>query len=427
MFASNFKKAQDRQLINFPLGFTWADAPINIYRNSKGVITTDFDVSNYQYIGAGKTYYADITKSDSNDGLTPTTAFKSVWKAATQADVDIVIVADGFYPRENGFNGSSGVITRDISIKAATGASPIITTHSVLSWAKTDGYTNVYHATRASVSRVFDASIETDYGDYTELTLTDSIANVDATAGTYFIDSGVLYVHTPDSRVADSDILAFLLVNNLQHTGDKIIYAEGLKLYGGQYGAARVMNDATHLTPKFYAKNCEFKYSSKSASGNALTILGGEISICQNCLCAKGGWDGFNYHAQNGTIPKFIEIDCTGRDNDLATSESNNASTAHDGIVGIRVNGEYCRSYGGNVIDSGTGTMAWNIGCVSHNSLITSNFFCDTGVNWYMDSCIGFESQAGTPVDLTVESGATVYRRNCVTVNTSLIGTVIDY
>jgi len=416
---SSFRKAQDRQVISFPPGWTWISAPITIYRDPKGIITTDFDVANFKINGVGKTYYVKKTGgNDNNDGLTSDTAFATLYKAITKADVDIIVVYDGVYTRENAFNDASPA--RDISIIAATGNNDVIITgHSALTWTKTADKTNVYQATRTLVVSVYDAGVLDANGDYTRLILKTSIDEVDANAGSYYIDgSNVVYVHTADSRAADSSIYSFLNVKAGSVASGKSIYLEGLNFIGG-YTPFYALTDFIAV----YAKNCTFKYGTQ----NGFTQMGGTAYL-QNCTCSKNSEDGFNYHSTVGEVkPYAIEINCKGYRNGLDTND--NGSSMHDGGKIIRVNGEYYENTAHNVVDVTADTQSWNIGCVAHDSSGGANicdFLVTTGAaKMWLDSCIAY----GSTYSLGITDAASIcYLRNCTLLPPqSIVGTKVTY
>lgn len=391
----NFKS---RIFTSVPNGFNWVP-PISIATDGRGNFATKTDVSSFQHMGSGKTYYVNITNgSDTNDGLTPSTALQKIKTAVAKSDVDIIMVATGVYDRSNAFDGVK--VQKNLSIKAMEDANVKITTHSPLTWTLTSGKTNTYQASRSYAYATYDSSIVDANGDYTKLTKVNSIDEVEATAGTWYTESNIVYVHTHDTRVPDSNIRVYLgsVIYNVNVDGAYTFYAEGIDFEGGATGCVRGGENS-----KIYAKNCSFKY----ASGNGGThITGAEIAIFQNCISAKNEADGFNYHLGTTIIPKFIEIDCVGRDNGYDGND--NGSTSHDGVIGVRINGLYCNNFGPDVADVSTGTQTWNLGCVAFGSKANYNFQISNGDAWY-DSCIGYSAPTAS---LNISDNADAYVRN---------------
>lgn len=105
-----------------------------------------------------------------------------------------------------------------------------------------------------------------------------------------------------------------------------------------------------------------------------------------NSVAAYGTYDGFNYHAVNGSNCLAVEINSVSYGNGAyklgywnngkgsqtvgTNTHSNNASTAHDGMKMLRVGGRYWDSEGPTAADGDTYTIS--IGCRSGSILSTS-------------------------------------------------------
>jgi hypothetical protein len=409
------KLAKIKRKITPPEDFTWTNAPINVYKDGAGEVTTDLDITDYQHVGAGKVYYVNLTTGiDTNDGLTPGTALKSVHVARAKPDVDIIEITEGYYEDLNAFGNLAGTsIYKNLTIRAAAGANVILSTKRALAWTKTAGKTYVYEASRTQVANVYDAANLDANGDYTKLTSVASIDLCDSTPNSYYYATPMLYVHTFNNRAADVNVIVFLDLKNFKCVGNYRTFLENIKLYGGNEGAAYIGVDAATDSTMFVAKGCEFKYSNGGNGG--LAILGAD-AITEGCKAGKNYADGFNYHASAGRVSKFIEVDSIGRSNGLGRgTNTDNGSTAHDGCKGIRVNGLYHENEGPNVHDINTGTESWNIGCDSHKSLATdpareTNYRIELQGKMWIDSCIGYESNQ----NLYVSSDSALHERNCL-------------
>ncbi|TNJ65039.1 hypothetical protein FE784_16760 [Paenibacillus hemerocallicola] len=151
-----------------PDGFRWTDVPLTVFRDTQGAIRTGFDVADYKFTGAGGTYYVSLSAGNNlNDGLTPATAFKSVWKALAMPDADIVHIDEGVYPRTHAFNGTT--IPRSVSLLAVPGKTVVLGTFDQLQWTLEAGSARTYRAARTLVGRVFDTKFADPSGDYREL------------------------------------------------------------------------------------------------------------------------------------------------------------------------------------------------------------------------------------------------------------------
>jgi hypothetical protein len=387
------KKAMRRMIpVTKPAGFSW-DAPINIWTDGMGRFETDFDVSAFRpVVGEGKTYYVNrATGNNVNDGLTPSTAVKSIANALGRGDAAIVYVAPGVYDRSAGWGAAT--ISRDVSVLKYGDGDVIISHHDVLTWTLAAGQAKTYRQTRSGVQTVWDAKYPDANGDYQKYTNRASIAEVEANPGSWYNDGTYLYVQPSDSRVPDADIRAYLGSTNCAVVSGAVsVYVEGIKFHGGSR-VFQVRNTGTGANiPNFYGKGCEFNYGSGSDAG--LAIQGAAVAYLQDCVAAKNNLDGFNYHILDGVIPKAIEVNCIGRDNGNG-SGSDNGSTMHDGGAIVRVNGAYYRNYGGNVADASSGSQSWNLGCVAFNSTLVdgSDFIAVNGaVAMWLDSCLSYGS-----------------------------------
>jgi len=341
--------------IDYPENFPWK--PFRIFKIGKRKYVTDYNPKRNRNPGVGKTYYVTVSGSGTNDGLSWETPLGRIYQALQKPDCDVVIVGPGVYGKSAGF--STVTPTRDTAIIGV--GNVIISNHdSALVWTATVGYTNVWQATRTYITDVYDAKNINEKGDYTKLTLQTSIDDVDANPNSYYIDANdIVYIKTFDLRVPDSGIRVFVNTVNNNITNPNALYMENINFHGGAVGFQCV---GTGDRPTIIGKHCKFKY----ATGNGLQSVGC-ITYMVDSEASANGADGFNYHASAGLIPYFAEIDCIGRDNG-ATEDNDNGSTAHDGAVGIRVNGEYYGNKGPNVIDINDNTISLNVGVESYSS-----------------------------------------------------------
>ncbi len=402
-----------RRLINKPAEFTWSPS-VYVFRDAKtGLITVSRDLSTFKI--TGKTYYVSTEGNNDNDGLTEATAFRSVQYAVTRPDVDAIMVKAGIYSRGVGTFPTSP--TRNISI-IGYGGEVVLSAHDGLVWSLNSGAT--YRANRSTVQEVYDFRYKNEYGDAQRLTKAASIAEVDATPGSWYSDGTVLYVQTSDSRSPDSNIRPYLSVKNGYVEGGVTVYMEGITFEGGNY-AFQAVNTASGV-PVVYAKNCKFKYSGLT---NAFSALGSETYL-QDCEAAQAMNDGFNYHEYNGVKCKGVEINCVGRHNGYGGGDNNNGSTAHEASKIIRIGGKYFNNNGPNVVDV-NGSQSWNVGVSAFKSTGAGtqnvNFYID-GDMW-LDSCVSLESST----DLRVNPGA-MRVRNMVTMGRNMVATgssLMDY
>ena len=399
-----------KKKLPFPTGFSWTNAPINVYKDASGKITTDFDAANFKPDVTGKVkYYVSLLGNDSNDGLTPQTPLKNVNTARNKSDVGIIEIAEGFYPDGNAFNNSSGAVgSKSMIIQAAPNANVIIAAGRTdgLVWTKTSGKSKVYETSRTSAVDPVDMNVIDENGDFKKLKSKTSIDEVDSTPGTYYYNSPMLYVHTYNSIPADSKIFVPLDIYNFKNVGNHHVYFENIKFYGGKEGCISISSANSSDAPLVVAKNCEFKYAS---NGNGGVHIMGADSYLQNCVAALNARDGFNYHKFQNFIPKTIEVGCKGRSNGIGRgTDTDNGSTTHEGGKIIRVNGVYHGNEGPNIHDINLDSQAWNLGCESYGSKANqeyrrTNYRVEEYAKMWLDSCIGYDSDSALYGSTTCE------------------------
>lgn len=397
-----------------PSGFTWQNNPLKgkIRNTYKGVIEVDYDVSVNDPSSSGVTYYVDSTNGlNSNDGLTPQTAFKNMSTAFAKNDISCMVLKGGLYPRTR--NLYNTVIEKTIAIKGTPGEEVIIANHSATVFTADTSHTGTYYGTRGNCSGVIDTYVRNADGDPTIYEQVDQTSEVYSTPGTWALISGTFYVHTLDNRQPDETIIQFASGNNLVAEGSLTLYLENVKVYGGASPLrATAKTSADHL--KVYAKNCDFYYT-YTTDNDCVMMQGVEESIFQNCKAKYALKDGFNYHAEQGILPKAIEINCIGAYCGNTDDNNDQGSTIHDGGSAIRVGCMYHDLLGSNVADQGSGTESWNVGCTAYHSLVEGNnmncnFFAYSGVNMWLESCVGFGSTNNV---YAYDETSTVALRNC--------------
>lgn len=346
-----------------PTGFTWTDHPLvgKLFVDQYGVFSSTLDPATRKYVG-GVTYYVDVVSGlDTNAGTSDVTALQSIAAAVAKSDVGTVMVkgygvANPYY-RGRGFNNAA--IAKNINIIGYGGTDAVITTHDVLAFTLTTSQTNTYQTTRASVSEVFDM---VNGAPGTRLVKKTSIAEVEATAGSWWQNGTTLHVHAIDNRNLSttnaSRIWAVLAVNNFKNVGDYTTYLENLTFYGGT-DALRV-EGATGTGAQVTLNNVGTHGS--QLTWNNVALLGCD-AVLLNCETTRSGGDGYNYHSLNGKIPRTVEVNC--RATDCGHTTSDQCSTIHDGGKIIRVGGTYRRAIASTVADVNAGTESWNLGCVA--------------------------------------------------------------
>lgn len=366
---------------------------------------------------AGPTYYVDpVSGSNTNDGLTPATAFKTPFYASQRNGNDwaeIVITRSATFDRAEGVF----LMQAGGTVRAAEGEEVnIICGDRLTTWAANG---TAYGASIATCNGVIDAGYLDAYGDPTPLRSVSTVAEVQATPGTYHYAGGTVTVRLHDSRVPDSNVHVGRTVAgtgwHANATGDNVtVYLEGIHWWGGTTTANFT---AKGNGWKVLAKDCGFH---AAGSGNGITPWGCETVIFQGCSANHNYLDGFNYTDNAGRTGQFVEIDCRARNNGR-TGGSNNGSTSHDNYRGARVGGVYIRNEGANVADVGN-TRTANIGCQAAGSTsYRQDFYTNQTAKMWVDGCVGASRDALTALD-----SATLYRRDTVAAG-AVVGNVITY
>ena len=400
-----------------PLNFTEKNHLLNdkIFTDGKGNFDTAIDMNDYKLSG-GKTYYIDVKKgNNANDGLSKDTPMKSFRDLMPKvSDNDTIIVAEGNYLRDRGtliakpFNKSVNMIGENNKVNIIMADAP--------TWTKTSGRTNVYEFNRSATDRVVDVNNDT------ELKKVNSIDLVDTTPNSYFIDGTIVYANA--DNMPNTDIVPVMSATNLQNTSlTSDIYFENINFIGGRNCVELNLSSSNSA----FFNNCSFNYAATSYNG--LAIVGGKNIVLNDCTANNNGMDGFNYHiGADGSKPFIIEIDCVGLNNGIekgtAGVKSNNGTTIHDGLKGIRVNGLYGRNDGGNVADVNERTETWNLGCTAFESYQGKDFQTSSGSNMWLDNCIAYGSENSIN---SADTNSKIYTRLGNYQNKLIIGEEIKY
>lgn len=414
-----FAAGQNWKSVPNPTGWTWT-IPFSAQRRRRTFRPVSTTTKNIWHVMDQAPTAFDFTKYvdgvngvDTNDGSTLAKAFKSLdkalsWVISQTADTKaLVYVVSGTY--NNPLSPRRTATNHQWVFRPYNNTGRVIcSNHESLTWTAVD---NHYSATSTSVVyAVYDASVLTAYGDFTKLTLKTSEAEVESTAGSYYVNGTAVYVHLADGRAPDANCLPFVNYQNLKVAQNAKVWFENFDFYGGNAtttGCARIESVASNPATVAYFSNCTFKYGQY----NGLALLGGE-AYCENCTASSNGTDGFNYHAASGFLPYGVEINCTGRDNGTS-GNSDNGSSIHDGGSIVRFNGSYSRNIGRNIQDIGTGTQSWNLGCINRDSAHTT-----APINWssgdgsstttmWLDHCASY----GVPTDIECNANCFAYRR----------------
>jgi hypothetical protein len=327
-----------------------------------------FNLKSTAISAPGATFYVSTTGSDSNNGLTLGTAFRSIWKAidaGNAANVPTkILISSGEYSRANGFVGgtNAGPVV-DMAFIADQSAGYRVTagTWDVVTGFTLDAtYTNCYSkASVANCTGVIDRTTTNRFGNRPELTQVATAALCNVTPNSWALVSSTLYIHRADSAApTETNTRYFRDSSNYKIAAQVNVFNSGIDLQGsnGVYNVFHINSPATS-TPAtlniIVNYDCSFKYGGVYAGSNggrgigAINWYGGIVNI--NCNSTANANDGFNLHnPQSSTNAKWLNLNCTGLDNGRGV-QSVNGFTLHENCIGIDIAGVYDFNRGGTI------------------------------------------------------------------------------
>lgn len=414
----------DSRTINFkyPAAFTFR--PFSIF--SKGGVFYA-DKSNWDIVkdkvSKMMPYYLDYQNgSNSNDGRTSATAFKTLLYALSQG-ARLIYLRSGDVIKNDGFGTINGnTYSGDDIFLITLGGGNCTVVNSILSpsFSLYAGTTYSASISGSTVTNVADFEFVNGYGLPSNLNEETSIANVEVTPNSYFISGTTIYVNLQDGRVPDSSVhLLKTSTDNRINVDAGYIYNEGITYIGGNmaYQHRGQTTVTATSTANYFARRCKYLYA--DTNGFGVTSNKG-ITWLEECVAYRNGRDGFNYsqgttYATTYGTSRNIEINCNSLYSgykDLVTS-ANNASSGHNKHELLRLNGFYFGSVAPNIQDV-NGARSINLGCKPFDSLGFSDVAdnpTSPGVNWADWGDFG----AGT---IATEAGTKMWIYGCSSADT---------
>ena len=402
-----------------PDGFSWKTSQLHgkIMTDNNGTYHVDYDVV-VNKNDLGTVAYVSPNGSDSNAG-TINAPLANI-STAYNNGANTIYLMSGIYKRTQTLYGVE--INRNINIIGLS--DDVIIAPAVSNISFTSHSNNVWSGSASFLSNIVDITNKTADGHYIKYEAKTTAADVQATEGSWAIVSGVLYVHTIGD-VEPTTANGILLLHSGQSTPTPMfkltggnLYLENLTVIEGA-SPLHAQKQENGSIVRVYGKNCKFFYS-RSTNNDVVMLQGISLSVFQNCEASFGLKDGFNYHEEQGIIPKAIEINCIGIGNGNVEDGNDQGSTIHDGGKIIRVKDICAHNYGANFADQGSDTESWNIGCVGYESYCTAsvsqntNYLAYTGTKMFLDGCIGFGSRTNTYTSAgdSNSSAGKIYFRN---------------
>lgn len=361
---------------NLPNELTEISSKINIYTDGSSVYH-DFNIEKYKNNG-GKIYYVSPngTGSTSNSSMENPTQFRNILNKEILSDGDTIFFADGVY-RDIQTAEKKRLLKSVNLIALNKGKAMIAMVGAPLQYAK--GSNGIYSTQRSNVLKVFQLKDD----DILALNKVASETECEA-QGTWNLSAdNVLKVHLfDDEQPTFYNCIVCLNYGvpalDFSPVESSNLYCDGINFIGGTPCTALIVGRKGTVT-NFFAVDCKFygAYDSKLKM-DAISVRGANAYFVR-CEAQYSSKDGFNYHALNGNIPNFIEIDCIGANNGndgVAVADNQywqNGSSAHDGVKGLRIGGYYYNNFGGNVTDVHENTITVNIGCTGFDSSAPKN------------------------------------------------------
>jgi hypothetical protein len=412
---------------------------IKFYRDQRGRYSTSFDPDAYLASwSVTSTIYVDVKSGNDTTGTGATGApFKTVQKAITVAiaaadtkiqivvktsGTDVLFARDEFLSLNNDTKAISGkriaVVPDDPRFRIYA------TTHQrSLVWTLAAGQTLTYQAARSGVTAVVDISNRDERGIPRLFERKTSIADVEATPGSWFQDSATVYVHSLyGGQPAEGRTLAGVSVPIA-----KVTLAASAELFlrnvyaapGSSAAAFSVTNaDGDYTDHRFVAWECAFAGANPLYGGgfgsNGLTLDSVKQAWIFNSAAAYNSADGCNFHytripATPGAVRDYYALlfGCVSYDNGLDNAVApgiNNAFTSHEGAHIALV---ACAGWNtqGPLFANVNGCNSVLIGCAGrHSARATADathaaFFFDqanapagVGGAAYLDDCEGLDT-----------------------------------
>jgi hypothetical protein len=434
-----------------PTGFTLPTvfSGLKVYKNGNDYSTNIRPIDLIDTSTIANVLHVDIeTGVDTNSGSTWGTAVKSVWRAielalAPSLGVDTrIFIKGGTYPRENSFlknNVRWNMKDIKITFEAKYGRA-LIGAFSNNTWTLEGGQTNVYTSTVTDAVIAVNPSLLTNKislesrcrQGYTQYLNVTSIAEVEATEGSLWVNGTSVYVHPHGSVPAtnlNTRVYEHKELLGMSSAGE--IFMRNIDTEGGRLGAV-YQGDENTFSGKLVTDNTSHRYCiggsfASPTAWNTFTLQDFQLQAFFDTDASYGSADGFTVKGsgsnQNCSI---MAVNCVSNYGGLLTQRapsgnkpsSVNGFTGHNGLTGISVGGEYVGCAGTPIALVNDNTLAWVLGAtigdsegdlINGKSILTGGASAaDANCKLWLDSC----KALGCDRELTSESGAEILLRN---------------
>ncbi|WP_341237842.1 hypothetical protein [uncultured Limnobacter sp.] len=430
-----------------PAAYSWAGIYPTICQ-APGKAQFSENVSKYArrvysvFIGAGTIYVDPVNGLDTNSG-SASSPVKTISKAVRDLGPSLVLCLPGVYKpfdfRTTDLQGNKLKIVR------AVGPCTIeedADDPNAATWTADGTYPNTYWMPLTPANKdilaVLDTSRLDEEGQPIPLAKYSSILDANASGLGWFHDTAAdrLYIryignanlNTVKSRfkIVTGDAASRILV-----LGTKLLFEGDWQLSGVFFSPLQNAGVRPFLFCEFDPS--KYRPNVRHTISHALDSLGADTYF-QNAWMHRAKGDNFHYFDSEGVKVRGVEIDCRATyagdiATELAAPNTSNGSSMHNTGDVLRINGEYRRNYGPDVVDTGTGE-SWNAGTESGPCTTSGNAygFYTTGPVMRLDTCSAFgQDQA----DIAATTGGQILKfatsfRTSSTAG-SPVGTIVDY
>ncbi|VDH16097.1 Uncharacterised protein [Algoriella xinjiangensis] len=424
-----------------PTDFTW-EIPYKIFQIDNGKFFLDWkglfvEKVKADYDRLTKYYVDNVNGLDTNNGLMPETAFKTIAYARDTIGARNIILAKGIWLFNECFKTfiDNNSISEPLIVRCLDGKAEMINGYrgSTYTWSASNG---CYSTSRTNVVNVLDLTNKDENGVYQNLSKVRSIAECQLTANSWFTDGTLIYIHTRDKRVPDTNIILSFDTQNVYTAGLNVpyVYFENIVSYADNiYNALLFKNNATNqFKTKVYLKSCGGVNNSR---GNGLALDNFKEAILEGCFGANVLRDALNYHTtslSSGFSPsKILEIDCFGYNTGQGSNSetSSNGSTTHEGSTIIRLNSTFNTAKGSVIADVNAGAMSLNLGVESNEDTITDGSGASFRINgagskMWIYNAVGYSFNS-TSKSIVANTGSLAFYKDTVIPN-GTEGSVIE-
>ncbi|WP_271396890.1 hypothetical protein [Salinicoccus roseus] len=225
-----------------------------------------------------------------------------------------------------------------------------------------------YKTSRSSALNMIDRTVPSDkHGMTPPMKKVDTIAECQSTPNSWYTDFATVWVRTHDDRTPDSEVFSILSTAAFAFVleDDSTLYLDNFVRYGtinpnGQNGKGRVIQNNLKISSGGY-----------NVQGDGYAGTNVKETLSFNTVVAYNRKDGLNYHYSNTSETKRAECyafedNCISYGN--GTDAGDQASTMHEGVTILRLNGDYDSQPGSGIVDVG-GPLSVNVNCKTNGGV----------------------------------------------------------